>query len=204
MSMKTLVIEDMNNVDKWVKKTGTGTIQLSSEAGRTFLRANGYVWYEYKENIPFDPKRLYRIRAQVRQAKDPSAGKQKAIWIGVAGIASDGNTYINVNGANRFSSQHYFAAASDVLPVGTWQEFTGYFKGHGTPAGGKHPDPEAPGTMYPDVSYIRPLFILNYPDGDGIADIDYVILEEEKAFPWAWVAGLAAAGTALYFIARKR
>lgn len=164
----------------WVKKTGSGTASVVSDAQASdgyALQASGFVWYEHNQNIPVDPLKLYRIRARVRQTQDPTSGG-KGIYIGVSGIASDGTTYININGANDYSSQHYFAAAGDTLTVDGYTEFVGYFWYCGKPAGQKSPNRESPGYLYPNVAYIRPLFALNYQDGNGVARLDYIIIEE--------------------------
>jgi hypothetical protein len=67
------------------------------------------VYYEHNQNIQLDAEALYRIRAKIRQVSDPSSGG-KAIYVGVTGVASNGTTRININGANAYTSQHYFAA----------------------------------------------------------------------------------------------
>jgi hypothetical protein len=165
----------------WVKLTGTGSASVVSDANASdgyALEANGYVWYEHNQNIQLDREALYRIRAKIRQVSDPSSGG-KAIYVGITGVASDGTTRINIIGVNSYASQHYFAASEDTLSVSsTYTEFVGYFWYGGKPAGGKSPNRTNPGLLYPSIAYIRPLFILNYPNGNGVARIDYVIIEK--------------------------
>jgi hypothetical protein len=164
----------------WVKLEGSGSASVVSDANASdgyALQANGYVWYEHNQNIQLDREALYRIRAKVRQVSDPSSGG-KAIYIGITGVASDGTTRINIDGANAYTSQHYFAADGDTLSVSsTYTEFVGYFWYGGKPAGGKRPDRTEPGFIYPNVVYIRPLFALN-SSGNGVARIDYIIIEK--------------------------
>jgi hypothetical protein len=165
----------------WVKLTGTGSASVVSDANASdgyALEANGYVWYEHNQNIQLDREALYRIRAKIRQVSDPSSGG-KAIYVGITGVASDGTTRISSIGANSYSNQHYFAASADMLSVSsTYTEFVGYFWYGGKPAGAKSPNRTNPGLLYPSIAYIRPLFILNYPNGNGVARIDYVIIEK--------------------------
>jgi hypothetical protein len=165
----------------WVKLTGGGSASVVSDANASdgyALEANGYVWYEHNQNIQLDREALYRIRAKIRQVSDPSSGG-KAIYVGITGVASDGTTRISSIGANSYSNQHYFAASADTLSVSnTYTEFVGYFWYGGKPAGGKSPNRTNPGLLYPSIAYIRPLFILNYPNGNGVARIDYVIIEK--------------------------
>ena len=167
-----------SNQPAWKSISGTGSVSLSSDSEGDYLRVSGGMrWYEYQENIPFNPNSKYKISCRVRQISDPTSGG-KWIYCGVSGVAADGITRINVKGENNAGNQHYFAASANSLTAGSgYTTFSGYFKGNGTPAGGKKPDPNLPGKMYPGVAYIRPLFILNYNGGDGIADIEFEILE---------------------------
>jgi hypothetical protein len=164
----------------WVKLEGSGSASVVSDANASdgyALEASGYVYYEHNQNIQLDAEALYRIRAKIRQVSDPSSGG-KAIYVGVTGVASDGTTRININGANAYTSQHYFAADGDTLSVSsTYTEFVGYFWYGGKPAGGKKPDRTDPGLLYPNVAYIRPVFALN-SSGNGVARIDYIIIEK--------------------------
>jgi hypothetical protein len=164
----------------WVKLEGSGSVSVVSDANASdgyALEASGYVYYEHNQNIQLDTEALYRIRAKIRQVSDPSSGG-KAIYVGITGVASDGTTRININGANAYTSQHYFAADGDTLSVSsTYTEFVGYFWYGGKPAGGKKPDRTAPGLLYPNVAYIRPVFALN-SSGNGVARIDYIIIEK--------------------------
>jgi hypothetical protein len=165
----------------WVKLEGGGSASVVSDANASdgyALEANGYVRYEHNQNIQLDREALYRIRAKIRQVSDPTTGN-KAIYVGITGVASDGTTRININGENSYYIQHYFAASGDTLSVSnTYTEFVGYFWYGGKPAGGKRPNRTNPGLLYPSIAYIRPLFILNHPNGDGVARIDYVIIEK--------------------------
>jgi hypothetical protein len=164
----------------WVKLEGSGSASVVSDANASdgyALEASGYVYYEHNQNIQLDAEALYRIRAKIRQVSNPSSGG-KAIYVGVTGVASDGTTRININGANAYTSQHYFAADGDTLSVSsTYTEFVGYFWYGGKPAGGKKPDRTDPGLLYPNVAYIRPVFALN-SSGNGVARIDYIIIEK--------------------------
>ncbi|MEW6047113.1 MAG: hypothetical protein AB1609_11620, partial [Bacillota bacterium] len=63
----------------------------------------------------------------------------------------------------------------------------GYWQGTGTPAGGQHNSEADPGKMYPGTAFFRPLFILNYSEGNGVADIDYLIVEWKNGANWETV-----------------
>lgn len=165
----------------WYKSVAGNGI-LGSDVDGSYLEANGvYVWYQWNENIPYNPNKEYKISCKVRQVTDPTSGG-KGIYCGVAGVAADGVTYLNIIGANNSGSQHYFAAGGHTLTAGAgYTTFSGYFKGTGsTGAGGYHPNENSPGWMYPGTTYIRPMFILNYANGNGIADISMELLEVVK------------------------
>ncbi len=172
-----------SNQPAWKRLAGTGSISLGSDSEGGYGRGASYVWYEYQENVPFNPNAKYKLSCRVRQVADPTNAPingtdGKRIYCGVSGVGADGVTYVNASGSNSSGGQHYFAASFDSLTAGAgYTTFTGYFKGHGTPAGGKRVDPNNPGKMYPGVAYIRPMFILNYSGGNGTADIDFEMLE---------------------------
>ncbi|MEX2032993.1 MAG: hypothetical protein WD889_00330, partial [Candidatus Colwellbacteria bacterium] len=162
---------------RWWKYVGTGSVSLDTDSGGTYLRANGDVWYEWQENIPFNPNVLYKISCKVRQVSDPTSGNKK-IFCGVAGVAANGTTMINVDGVDSYSSQHYFAASGQALTAGAgYTTYTGYFKGTGTSAGGQRWDSNNPGEMRNGVTYFRPLFVLNYDGGNGVANIEMEVVE---------------------------
>lgn len=177
----TFPTTSLTNQPAWRNLSGSGSTSVLSESGENYLRAsNGQVWYQYEENIPFNPNAKYKLSCRVRQIQDPTTPSptDKKIYCGVTGVASNGTTYINTNGLDTTSSQHYIAASADSLTAGAgYTTFTGYFKGHGTPAGGKHTNPNDPAKLYPGIAYIRPMFILNYSSGNGVADIDFEMLE---------------------------
>lgn len=163
---------------RWWNRSGYGVVSLSSDDDGAYVRVSGgHVWYEWQENIPFNPSVLYKISCRVRQVVDPTSGG-KLIYCGVAGVAANGSTMINTSGSNSHSGQHYIAASGRSLTAGAgYTTFTGYFSGNGTPAGGQHQSMDNPAKLYPGVAYFRPIFLLNYSGGNGIADIEMEIVE---------------------------
>lgn len=163
----------------WYRSSGnaTSTISIMSDTtSSNFLRASGWVWYIWQQNIPYNPNAIYEMDCRIRQVIDPVNGG-KYFYCGWAGVASNGVTKMNYNGADSYSSQHYHAVAGGTLSAGGgWTTYTGYTSGLGNPNGGQStcPNVSSPCKMYQDVRFIRPLFILNYSAGDGTADIDYI------------------------------
>ncbi|MBC9785856.1 hypothetical protein H1S01_15325 [Heliobacterium chlorum] len=143
------------------------------------LRVSGGVgWFYWNGLIPYQPDRLYVIKARFRQAVDPTVGGPNC-YLGVEGIAADGVTLVNTVGSNTHSGQFYYGACGTALTsTGGWQTFIGYIRGYSsTVLNMPYPNPNSPGPMGNSVAYIRPMFIVNYLDGNGTADIDYVVLE---------------------------
>jgi hypothetical protein len=129
-------------------------------------------WLIHNANIPFDPKKLYRIRARARRTQGTGV-----IYIGVAGVAADGVTFVNINGDAVWASQHYLAASS-VNPPTTWAEYTGFFKGvASTGTTYARPNITAPGVLHTNCRFFRPLILANYNQVSGITEIDYIIIE---------------------------
>jgi hypothetical protein len=115
--------------------------------------------------IPYDPNYLYEVGVVVR--RNAGAG---VFWCGFEGVANDGVTWINSLGANNHGSQHY-AAASSASPGASWTTYRGYVKGHSTSPVGLANDARVPTTMYSGVTFVRPLFIVNYNDVAGQMDV---------------------------------
>ena len=159
----------------WYKNAGSGAVTTGSDAyAENYGRAAGTVWYEWQDNIPFNPNFTYKTTCRVRQVADPTVGG-KSIYCGLAGVASNKTTYVNKDGSNSYSSQHYHTWNYSSLTVDpNFTERTGYTKGFGSPTGTDSgcSNPSTPCPMHQNVRFIRPLFLLNYSGGDGIADID--------------------------------
>lgn len=169
----------MANDSQWEVRTGSPTISFSGIDTRLaqddyVMRVSGHAWLVYPHNIPFDPSATYEITIRMRQVTDPTSGG-KSYYIGFAGLKEDGETFCNASCQDSISSSHY--AHNGSLPaVGESGEFTeirGYIKGYtGSAWCGSGASPSSPKCVHPDVRYIRPLFIVNYSGGNGIADID--------------------------------
>lgn len=146
------------------------------EAGDGVARCTHQNWREHPLNIPYDPSKLYRLRVRARQVTDPSSGG-KSFYCGVSGIAADGVTYVNAQGNNLFTTQHYVAANGAVMGS-SWQEFTGYFTGHGSTPTNTASDPENPSVLRTGVKYFRVMFNGNHDDGEGgVFEVDEIAID---------------------------
>lgn len=171
---------DGSDVSGWNKAGGAGAFasvaDSSAVTGGAVLRATGQVTLEWKDNIPFDPSKLYKVTVRVRQVTDPTSGG-KAFYLGFTGVAADGVTRVNAAGANTIGSQHYIAGAGITLPAGgPFAEYVGYIKGLAAAgASGSSSlcgDAGAPGVAHAQVRFVRPIVYLNHNGGNGIADLD--------------------------------
>jgi hypothetical protein len=182
------------NLAQWTNYGGSGELSVVSASdsltGGKVLRignnsGNDQAWLIHKQNIPFDPSALYRIKFRVRRTAGTGT-----VYLGVAGVAADGVTWVNTSGANGSSSQHY-VAASGQNPGSAWTEYVGYVKGTAaTGQSGTNPSVTAPLKLHQNVRYIRPLIVANYQLAAGTLEVDYCSIEPmTDAMNWDAVAG---------------
>lgn len=174
--------DDPASVQQWRENGGTYELSVVTDAevtnGGRVLKigdnsGNDTSWLTHARNIPFDPSKLYRIRARVKR----TAGTGQ-LYVGVAGVAADGLTFVATDGTASASGQHYVCANS-VNPSATFVEYVGYLKGHGAPGtGGACPSWSSPGRLHQNARYIRPILIGNYYNTPGITLVDYIRIEE--------------------------
>lgn len=171
--------DDPNSITQWESFSGSGERSVAStaaaSAGGRILRIGDNAgddqrWLIHRRLIPYKANTLYKMTVRIRR----TAGSG-TVYVGMAGVAADGTTWVNTAGSNTAtSSQHYFVA-SNINPPTTFTIYTGYLLGWGSPNGG------VSGGFYrahADVRYIRPLIIVNYPGAAGTTDIDFVEIEE--------------------------
>lgn len=160
----------------------TVTYPTNGENGGRVLRFEGYGWIVSNRNIPYDTNALYLMTVRARMVTAPTDPSRARFYAGVEGVAADGTTRINRAGADSSSSQHYFTASAfdfGGVSLGTWQTFRGYVSGiSGTPSPFPANDITDPAEMFTGVRFIRPLVILNYNNGDGVMEVDYIKLEK--------------------------
>ncbi len=170
-----------NPLNSWTNYNGSGELNIISSADAItagkYLKVgnnsgNDQSWLIANKSIPFDVTKLYRVKARIRRIMGTGT-----IWVGVAGRNATDTAFVNVVGANNHESQHY-VAASDTVPGSSWTEYTGYFRGNGTPAGGLATNPANPALLHTNARFFRPLLIVNYQDQPGLTHIDSITVEE--------------------------
>jgi hypothetical protein len=182
-SIVTKLTDTMADSSTWTRVAETGTFATvtgvaDSVAGSTVMQVTGPASLERTENIPYDAAALYRVTARLRTTTAPTAGNPN-MYVGLNGIAADGTTRVNINGANSVNSQHYIAASALTVAVGTtWTTVTGYIQG--TAATGTttpRPDPRAPGVAHTNVRYVRPFLRVLFGATGGVMQVDQVTVE---------------------------
>lgn len=192
--------EDANIGVSWDETTGsTPTIDYPENGivGGKVARIAGAMWWGVaKQLIPYDPNVLYRVKVGLKRTANSTGGAagQDFTYLGIAGVAADGVTFINVTGANSSASQHYVAASGASPTLNTYTEYTGYIKGFsGSPTSGAFPHLDAPGPLHTGIAYVRPLVLVNYNGGNGTWEVDYVRLDALQPTPPWIVRGNCAA-----------
>ncbi|WP_327349652.1 hypothetical protein OG772_20430 [Streptomyces sp. NBC_01321] len=174
-----------DSASKW-SKTGVGSMTTfavtDAMSGGSVMRCVGSIASGYRPDvkIPFDPGVTYRVSARVRQTvANSTPGTNQKFYAGVAGLAADGVTWVNLTGANSASSHFYVAAnAQDLTADAGFVTYTGYIKGaSAAPVGGVKPNANAPGQLHANVRYITPIVFVNYTGGSGTAEIDMFAIE---------------------------
>ncbi|MDX3766415.1 MULTISPECIES: hypothetical protein [unclassified Streptomyces] len=170
---------------KW-SESGTGSMTTvavtDAQSGGSVMRCVGYIASGYRPDvkIPFDPSVTYRVSVRVRQTvANGTPGTNQRFYAGVAGLAADGVTWVNISGANSSSNHFYVAADAQNLTSGAgWVTYTGFIKGtSAAPVGGVKPNANAPGQLHAGVRYITPIVFVNHTGGSGTAEIDMFAIE---------------------------
>lgn len=172
-----------DSASRWTWQ-GTPTVtsqNVADASGGTVMRIAGYgILWRPDVLVPFDPRSLYRVSVTARQTVAGADTSQQRVYFGLAGLAADRTTFVNVSGANSTSSQAYCAARNVNLTAGAgWQTWTGYVKGWAASTGdaGPNNDLRTPMKLHPGVRFITPILYANYSSGTGTMEVDSVSIE---------------------------
>ncbi|WP_444907881.1 hypothetical protein ACJJIR_07625 [Microbulbifer sp. SSSA008] len=160
-------------------RAGGNVLRIGGDGTGT-LASNGEAFIEYIERFPFDPVKLYRLRARATVFNEGDT--DRSLFIGVAGFRADG-TRCNRNGDDSVGTQHYIACAGVEAAGEAWQEYTGYFKGNASDAAEVetslgYNSIAQPAQLHADVRYFSPTAIVNYNDKIGRTQFDYIRIDE--------------------------
>ncbi|EOJ2811103.1 interleukin-like EMT inducer domain-containing protein [Acinetobacter baumannii] len=168
--------------DDWTTWRTTGEIKAVQDAtalGGYILEmgnnaGNDEVWVHWNEFQKIDPNKLYRVRARYRRVAGDGL-----VYMGIACKNADKSRYVTTTNtlAGDMGSSNYIQAAQSPA-LGEWQEVVFYLKGKSAGAATGTGTIENPRTFQAQAEFFAPLFIGNYTVKAGIAQLNYIIIED--------------------------
>lgn len=152
------------------------TKEATSKIGGNVLQIQNDTWLYSKNKIAIEQNKIYKFTFRVRQIQDPLNGSDKnKIYAGATTFDANGNRLSPNNGT-------YFIASSQGITVANgWKEYTAYMststKNALVGTDGKTLCPAIKAFDTGTVA-IKPMFIVNYSGGNGIAQVDYLTMED--------------------------
>jgi hypothetical protein len=171
---------------KWTRKDGGGTTidyPLSGVVGGRVARiAGGEEWRVYNDRFEFDPSVLYRMKVGLRMSAAPSNGATSARAMLRAGFEcyNASGAIVDTSGGTGFALAHFFCAYNldyGAAGVGVYQEFEGYVRGLGAAPTNNADDVVNPSVARNTTTYFAPMFVVNYDDGNGTTELDYIRID---------------------------
>ncbi len=124
-------------------------------------------WLIRKDNIPLIDGQIYRISCKYRNVSGSGT-----TYVGVAGIAANGTTWVAANGSNNPTSGQYYVD-SDSSTSTALDEAYGYICSAGTDTTGL----TGVKKLHANCQFFRPLLITNYPNVAGSTQFDWFKVE---------------------------
>lgn len=152
------------------------TKEPTSKIGGNVLQIQNDTWLYSKNKIAIEQNKIYKFTFRVRQIQDPLNGSDKnKIYAGATTFGANGNRLSPNNGT-------YFIASSQEITVANgWKEYTAYMSTSAKSAlvgtDGKTLCPAVKAFDTGTVA-IKPMFIVNYSSGNGIAQVDALTVED--------------------------
>ena len=152
------------------------TKEPTSKIGGNVLQIQNDTWLYSKNKIAIEQNKIYKFTFRVRQIQDPLNGSDKnKIYAGATTFDANGNRLSPNNGT-------YFIASSQGITVANgWKEYTAYMSTSAKNAlvgtDGKTLCPAVKAFDTGTVA-IKPMFIVNYSGGNGIAQVDALTMED--------------------------
>ena len=149
--------------------TSTQVVKDStSEYGGNVLSITGDKWIYAKDYIPLRKERIYKLTFRAKQKTQPTNATDKNKAYAGFYLVDINKTAVSATGI--YGGNSYFAASSRTL-TSSWQEFTGYASVTSTPKSGVT-------TLPSNAAYFKPMFIVNYSGGNGVALVDILAYED--------------------------
>ncbi|UDL16782.1 minor tail protein [Arthrobacter phage Atuin] len=163
-------IQVMNGLAPTIVSSTTG---MGGKAIQKSGTGNGW-WHDNRAKQAYDPTALYRLTIRVRVVTNASNGGGKGFYWGFAGLAADGTTFVNVSGANSYSSQQWAYQNIQVPTDGNWVDYVAYYRGlSATTPSGAGTSLSAPRLMHADTRYVVPSMIIDYSAGNGVWEVSH-------------------------------
>ena len=150
--------------------------EATSKGGGNVLQIQNDTWLYAKNKIAIEEDRIYKFTFRVRQTQDPLNGADKnKVYAGATTFNAAGDKLSPNNGT-------YFIASSQGITVANgWKEYTAYMSTTARAAlVSVDKQTLCPAVKAFDVNTkaIKPMFIVNYSGGTGIAQVDYLTVED--------------------------
>uniref|UniRef100_UPI0040481840 TipJ family phage tail tip protein n=1 Tax=Shewanella sp. TaxID=50422 RepID=UPI0040481840 len=129
----------------------------AGEHGGNVLRVQGDAWIYGIGLIPIDTSKRYKLKFKVKQHANGTGNR--LVYAGVVTLDKDLNAISGGVGLHRYCA----VSGASISEVEGWHTFEGYITSVGTTAHNQ---------FRANTAYIRPVCIVNYSGGNGVADID--------------------------------
>ncbi|WP_249552763.1 phage tail protein [Shewanella sp. 8A] len=133
------------------------SVVKDGEHGGNILRVNGERWVYGIGLIPVDTSKRYKMRIKVRQFSNGTGRRE--VYAGVVTLDKNLNFIYSEPGTHRYCC----AIGVNISEADGWHVLEGYITGAGN---------DSFNQFRVGTAYIRPMLIVNYANGNGIADID--------------------------------
>lgn len=164
------------------------TLIAGGSSGNNVARSSAYTWGIWPYKIPYNPLRMYRLRARYRCTTNVTSGVG-LVYIGVISTDNAG-VVTNANGG-----YDYLVDSGASINVATgWVERETWLKGANNPitngSSGPSTDPRAPSSVGIGTTYLQPMASFNYNTGNGVFEFDYFVIEEMSDVPGGQIKAL--------------
>jgi len=185
----------------WTLRTGdnTGvTYPTNGTTGGKVFATSKRVRLEFPENIAYDPRRIYRLRARARITsfggailkedggfllKEDGSRFLKEVsdsdffrW-GLVGFAANGTTIVDHLGGTNPLLSHTVGADFQFISLNTFEYFEAYVTLNGSPGSNVPGTPALTSRMHSNVKYVRPFLETNYKGGVGSIEVDFIAID---------------------------
>lgn len=177
--------QDIDKAFTYWRKTGEVTKAQSNEGmGNQIItignnNGNDNVWMHANNFMPFDPNRIYKLRAKIRRVTGSGT-----IYLGIACKDINKVNYVttsNTLAADMGSAVYTLSASAPSL--GVWMEYEFYIKGRAAGAAVINNSSLATPTQLPNqTAWISPMLIANYSASAGQVEVAYVVLESAEPY----------------------